>query len=124
MLNFDGQCNCDGQGVETRKHTLILELLALSSQVFISKSYDATTHFETTCSDVLDLYRRIMGEEFDFSKVGDGTVAFDRVKPCLHLTSAFVSTSTFASTLKIVLMVTQTHTQRMGLNPFSACAFA
>ena len=46
---------------------------SLSSQVFISKSYDATTHFETTCSDVLDLYRRIMGEEFDFSKVSDGT---------------------------------------------------
>ncbi|KAG8248870.1 rab GDP dissociation inhibitor alpha [Homalodisca vitripennis] len=39
------------------------------SQVFISKSYDATTHFETTCLDVLDIYRRGTGEEFDFSKV-------------------------------------------------------
>lgn len=39
------------------------------SQLFISKSYDATTHFETTCLDVLDLYRRGTGEDFDFSKV-------------------------------------------------------
>jgi len=39
------------------------------SQVFISKSYDATTHFETTCLDVLDVYRRGTGEDFDFSKV-------------------------------------------------------
>jgi len=43
--------------------------LGKESQVFISKSYDATTHFETTCLDVLDIYRRGTGEEFDFSKV-------------------------------------------------------
>lgn len=41
----------------------------LTSQVFISKSYDASTHFESTCKDVLDIYQRIMGEPFDFSKV-------------------------------------------------------
>lgn len=39
------------------------------SQIFISESYDATTHFETTCLDVLDIFRRGTGEEFDFSKV-------------------------------------------------------
>jgi Rab GDP dissociation inhibitor len=39
------------------------------SQLFISKTYDATTHFETTCLDVLDVYRRGTGEDFDFSKV-------------------------------------------------------
>ena len=39
------------------------------NQVFISKSYDATTHFETTCADVLDIFRRATGEDFDFSKV-------------------------------------------------------
>jgi len=39
------------------------------SNLFISKSYDATTHFETTCLDVLDVYRRGTGEDFDFSKV-------------------------------------------------------
>lgn len=39
------------------------------SQLFISESYDATTHFETTCLDVLDIYKRATGEDFDFSKV-------------------------------------------------------
>jgi Rab GDP dissociation inhibitor len=40
-----------------------------SSQIFISTSYDATTHFETTCLDVLDIFKRGTGEDFDFSKV-------------------------------------------------------
>lgn len=42
------------------------------SQIFISQSFDATSHFEETCSDVLEIYKRGTGEEFDFSKiVGD-----------------------------------------------------
>lgn len=41
----------------------------LQSNLFISKSYDATTHFETTCLDVLDIFKRATGEEFDFTKV-------------------------------------------------------
>lgn len=40
-----------------------------ASQLFVSKSYDATSHFETTCQDVLDLFKRATGEAFDFSKV-------------------------------------------------------
>merc|ERR1712025_904174 len=40
-----------------------------SNQLFISKSYDATSHFETTCLDVLDVFKRGTGEDFDFSKV-------------------------------------------------------
>jgi len=39
------------------------------SQVFISKSYDATSHFETTCQDVLDIFKRGTGEDFDLTKV-------------------------------------------------------
>jgi len=39
------------------------------SQVFVSKSYDATSHFETTCQDVLDIFKRGTGEEFDLTKV-------------------------------------------------------
>jgi len=39
------------------------------NQLFISKSYDATSHFETTCLDILDIFKRGTGEEFDFSKV-------------------------------------------------------
>ncbi|KAJ9056026.1 Rab GDP dissociation inhibitor alpha [Entomophthora muscae] len=32
-------------------------------QVFISKSYDATSHFGTTCDDVKDIYKRVTGQE-------------------------------------------------------------
>jgi len=39
------------------------------SNIFISKSYDATSHFETTCDDIKDIYKRIHGETFDFEKV-------------------------------------------------------
>lgn len=39
------------------------------NQLFVSESYDATSHFETTCLDVLSIYRRGTGEDFDFSKV-------------------------------------------------------
>ena len=41
----------------------------LSFQVFVSKSYDATSHFETTCDDVLELFRKITGAPFDFSQI-------------------------------------------------------
>jgi len=41
------------------------------SQVFISESYDATTHFETTCNDVIHLFKKATGGEFDFSKMRD-----------------------------------------------------
>jgi len=32
-------------------------------KVFISSSYDATSHFETTCHDVFDIYKRITGRD-------------------------------------------------------------
>ena len=41
----------------------------VDNQLFISKSYDATSHFETTCLDVLDIFKRGTGEDFDFSNV-------------------------------------------------------
>ncbi|RUS16969.1 GDP dissociation inhibitor [Endogone sp. FLAS-F59071] len=34
-----------------------------SDQVFISRSYDATSHFETVCEDVKDIYRRVTGND-------------------------------------------------------------
>jgi Rab GDP dissociation inhibitor len=64
--------------------------MGYESQVFISRSYDATTHFETTCKDVLgkhikslvdyhsslynlpsfsDIFKRGTTEEFDFTKI-------------------------------------------------------
>jgi len=35
--------------------------------VFISTSYDATSHFETTCEDILTIYQRITGRPMDLT---------------------------------------------------------
>lgn len=40
-----------------------------ADQTFITRSYDATTHFETTCDDIIDVYKRIFDKEFDFDKM-------------------------------------------------------
>lgn len=40
---------------------------------FISSSYDATSHFETTADDVLKMYRDIFGEALDMSINADTT---------------------------------------------------
>jgi len=37
-------------------------------QVFISKSYDATSHFQTVCDNVKDIYKRVMGKELVLEK--------------------------------------------------------
>eukprot|EP00698_Gefionella_okellyi_P007208 TRINITY_DN174_c0_g1_i2.p1 TRINITY_DN174_c0_g1~~TRINITY_DN174_c0_g1_i2.p1 ORF type:complete len:203 (+),score=47.21 TRINITY_DN174_c0_g1_i2:56-610(+) len=37
------------------------------NQCFISTSYDATSHFETTVLDVLDMWKRITGKPLDLS---------------------------------------------------------
>lgn len=34
-----------------------------SDQVYISRSYDATSHFETVCDNVKDIYRRMTGND-------------------------------------------------------------
>ncbi|CAB1440618.1 unnamed protein product [Pleuronectes platessa] len=39
------------------------------SQVFASRTYDATTHFETTCNDIKDIYKRMTGSDFDFENM-------------------------------------------------------
>lgn len=44
-------------------------LVFICAQVFISRSYDATTHFETTCDDIKDIYKRMTGTEFDFAEM-------------------------------------------------------
>jgi Rab GDP dissociation inhibitor len=36
-------------------------------QCFISSSYDATSHFESTSVDVLDIYKRITGKDMDLT---------------------------------------------------------
>lgn len=44
-------------------------LLFFILQVFVTKTYDPTTHFETTCNDVVEVFERAAGKKFDFSKV-------------------------------------------------------
>lgn len=39
-----------------------------SSKTFISKSYDAQTHFESAAEDILNLYERIMGKKYAFEQ--------------------------------------------------------
>jgi Rab GDP dissociation inhibitor len=39
------------------------------SGVYVTKSYDATTHFETTSLDVMDVYKRVMGHELDLTTI-------------------------------------------------------
>ncbi len=36
-------------------------------KIFVSTSYDATSHFETTCVDILDIYKRVTGKDADLS---------------------------------------------------------
>ncbi|EFC49428.1 rab gdp dissociation inhibitor alpha [Naegleria gruberi] len=36
--------------------------------VFISKSYDATTHYESCAEDIVSIHERISGEKFDWNK--------------------------------------------------------
>lgn len=40
---------------------------------YISKSYDATSHFETAANDVLSLYQRVTGTELDMNISADMT---------------------------------------------------
>lgn len=49
-------------------HAPALRLAPRSDKAFISKGYDATSHFETEIADVLDMYRRITGRELDLDK--------------------------------------------------------
>ena len=40
---------------------------------FISKSFDATSHFESSSADVLSLYKRITGADLDLNINADST---------------------------------------------------
>lgn len=46
-----------------------------ADNIFISKSYDATSHFETTTDDVKDIYHRATGEELKVEGLRDVQVA-------------------------------------------------
>mmetsp|Transcript_36549 Transcript_36549/g.146098 ORF Transcript_36549/g.146098 Transcript_36549/m.146098 type:complete len:130 (-) Transcript_36549:629-1018(-) len=42
----------------------------LDDKVFLSRGYDATTHFQTTSADVFDLYKRVSSSEARENSVG------------------------------------------------------
>lgn len=43
----------------------------------MSRSYDATSHFETTTDDVRDIYRRCTGEELKVEGLREGIQVAD-----------------------------------------------
>uniref|UniRef100_H2TXL0 Rab GDP dissociation inhibitor n=1 Tax=Takifugu rubripes TaxID=31033 RepID=H2TXL0_TAKRU len=45
------------------RHLLVPNDDGKRSQIFVSRSYDATNHFEAECEDIKDMYRRITGAE-------------------------------------------------------------
>jgi len=45
----------------------------VNDNIFISKSYDATSHFETTTDDVKDIYRRVEGHDLVVEGLREGT---------------------------------------------------
>jgi hypothetical protein len=60
------QPNHSTYAVELANHAAWFLLSCCHSDgCFISKGYDATTHFETTVDDVLDMYKRITGKDID-----------------------------------------------------------
>jgi len=48
-----------------------------NDNIFISKSYDATSHFETTTDDVKDIYRRCAGEDLVVEGLREGLQVTD-----------------------------------------------
>ncbi|CAG06863.1 unnamed protein product, partial [Tetraodon nigroviridis] len=48
------------------RHLLVPNDDGKKSQIFVSRSYDATNHFEAECEDIKEMYRRISGAELCF----------------------------------------------------------
>ncbi|XP_033756785.1 rab GDP dissociation inhibitor alpha-like [Pecten maximus] len=40
-----------------------------ADNIYVSTSYDSTSHFQTTCEDVINIYRRATGNEMDLTKM-------------------------------------------------------
>lgn len=47
--------------------------------MFISESFDATTHFETTCEDIISIYEKVTGEPFDFTQLNEKLEEFKKL---------------------------------------------
>jgi len=67
------QVGLDLLGPVLEKFTYILDTYEAvedgsKDNVYVSKSYDASTHFESCSSDIVDIFERITGEKFDWNK--------------------------------------------------------
>lgn len=51
----------------------------VSDNVLISQSFDATTHFETTCEDIISIYEKVTGEPFDFTQLNEKLEEFKKL---------------------------------------------
>jgi Rab GDP dissociation inhibitor len=40
-----------------------------ASDIYVSSSYDPTTHFETTCIDIVNIFRTMTGSDIDFDNL-------------------------------------------------------
>lgn len=50
----------------------------IEDKAFVSRGYDATSHFETVVDDVMDMYKRITGKPLDLEKMDPrGAAGFD-----------------------------------------------
>lgn len=68
--NDDGkrsQVKTFSEGKNNKQLSLVVfSVFPLPPQIFVSRSYDATNHFEADCEDIKDMYRRITGAELCF----------------------------------------------------------
>ena len=64
MLPADGRIT----QFENLTHTLEPVEDGSASKIFITSSYDASSHFEITTDEVLAMYKRITGEDLDLTQ--------------------------------------------------------
>jgi Rab GDP dissociation inhibitor len=65
--------------IKSKRFVSVLDLFepiddGKKDNVFVTRSYDATSHFETVVDDLKDVYKRFSGEELSVDKKMRGTV--------------------------------------------------
>ena len=68
--SVSGTYKCRNQGAPIPLYEPVED--GTKDKIFISKSYDASSHFESTTDDVRDIYRRLAGEELVVEGLREG----------------------------------------------------
>ena len=100
----------------------------------MTKSYDATTHFETTCDNIIDVYKQVTGKDFDFSACKVSSNSLFRVKTCSSVRSrirlrvekeksSFAYTHTSITLQIITEIFATTHKQPKKRTKIKTCIF-